>query len=137
MEKQIKGDYGVIEYRFPDVPEGLELLGELGVDKAEVEEIQKAKAENRPPKVNLLKRSARAIRFLGPFCTKLELETNDGIKVTEYDKAIKHLEFCLPLTELAAHILGALDIAPKKKPRSKPSASSSPKKQLPLKVSKD
>lgn len=102
-----KFEYGEIEYRMPDIVEGIELSANVGFD------VDKKSGQMVMPD-NLLLVLARYIKHMKPFITKIDVKIKEK-KVSTFDQALKHYELMKPLSDIAGEIMGKLDIKDEKK----------------------
>lgn len=101
------GEYGKLEYKLPNIPEAMRLLGAMGLSS------KKLQNKNEMAQNELLYIS-KIIENLGVFITKIDIKIGD-IKVSKYEDLLDH--FCLieHLSELANEIFSAMNMDTGKK----------------------
>lgn len=104
---KLEKECGFVEFRLPNIPEMMILLGEIGIDSTK--EIAQEVNQN-------LIYVGRLIVKMKPFVVKLELTTNEGVKVENYEESLNNFEFMEILSEVATEIFKAMEISQKKRP---------------------
>lgn len=96
-------EYGKIEYKLPNIPQAMELLGELGINA------------DGTYQIGQFALMAKMIRQLDKFISVVDCDF-DGIKVTTFDGLIEQFESMAVLSEISGEILNKLNMSAKKKP---------------------
>ncbi len=99
--------YGVIEYRKPNIPEAIELMGLMGLNS----EVMKNQEEM---KQNELLYVSRIIKHMGMFVTKVDI-TIDKKKINKYGDLLD--SFCMmeDLSTISGQVLEGLSASEEKK----------------------
>lgn len=100
------GEFGKLNFRTPNIPEAMVLLGKMGISSK--------KASKKDFEENELLYLAKLIELLDPFISDIDLIINDK-NVTSYSELLKHFEMMPYLSEIAAEIFSALSFNDKKK----------------------
>ena len=101
------GKYGKLEYRLPNIPEAMRLLGEMGINSSNLEnemDMQK----------NELIYMSKLIEQLDQFVLKVEIKIDDK-EITEYAELLNHFLMINYLSDIAADIFSALNVQEEKK----------------------
>lgn len=106
------GDLGTFDYRLPNIPETMILLGEMGFTS------KKINSDNFEE--NELAYTAKMIMGIGKFVSNIDI-TIDGEKINTYKELLEHFVMMKYLTEVAQQIFSSINGGGKKK--------TSPKKQ--------
>ena len=99
-------EFGKIEYRIPNIPEMIRMLGMMGLTSKDLNN-SKLMDENE------LIYTAKLIENIEPFLEKIDLKVNDK-SVTTFEGMICEFDFLSALTEIAFEIMGAMGQAKKK-----------------------
>lgn len=102
---KIETDYGPIEYRMPNIPEAIQLLGEMGLTADDL--------QNLGASGNEFKFMSKLITAIGKFVT-VSLDYN-GDKIESYDDLLNYMEFMPVVNDLAAAIMKGFELDSKKK----------------------
>jgi hypothetical protein len=107
MKTKKCGDFGTLEYRLPNIPETMILLGQMGLNSKKMNDAE-AMQDNE------LLYTAKMIMNLGEFITKIDLEI-DGEKITTFDALLNEFEMMVYINELAMEIFDCIGGSSKKK----------------------
>lgn len=102
MKKEC-GEFGYLEYRLPNIPQAMNLLGDMGISARTVESEQ-----------NELILLAKLLERMGPFITKISIKIEEK-QVKKYNDLLDHFSLMPFLTEIATDILNSLQFDTKKK----------------------
>src|SRR5688572_2925494 len=84
---------GSIEYRLPNVIESMRMLGKIGV-----------RSDGSTGERSEFEVLADLLEQLKPFVSKIEA-TKDGVEISTWEEALKHMEFIAPLSEIASDLM--------------------------------
>jgi alanine dehydrogenase len=101
------GEYGRLEYKLPNIPEAMRLLGAIGLNS------KKLQNKNEMAQNELLYIS-KIIENLGTFISKIDITIGE-VKVTKYDDLLNHFCVIEYLSELAGEIFSAMSMDTGKK----------------------
>lgn len=104
---KIEKECGFVEFRLPNIPEMMILLGEIGVDGS-----KELSAESNQNLIYI----GRLIIRMKPFIGRVDLTNNDGLKVEKYEDCLNYFEFMEILSETATEIFKAMELSQKKRP---------------------
>ena len=104
-------EFGFVEYRKPNMIEGLEFMGKMGLNSSKLQ-------DGNELMQNDLYYTAQAMKHMEPFLTKIQLE-KDGVEFNDYTKSIEGPEFIGVFMEVAGDIMSFMQVDAKKKKRSK------------------
>lgn len=107
MKTKKCGDYGQFNYRMPNVPETMMLLGRMGLNS-------KSLTDTDHLQENELVYTAKMITNLEPFISEINLDF-DGEKVTTYEQVLTKFEMMEYLNEVSGEIFEAINGSSKKK----------------------
>jgi len=107
---KFENDYGFVEYRLPNVPEAIQLMGKIGVKEpgVEAEDID----EDFQTKEYIY--TGRMILEMGFLVSKVSMKIDEK-EITSYKELINHFEMMGILSKIAGEIFSAFSLASKKK----------------------
>lgn len=100
-------ELGSFEYRMPNIPEAMSLLGEIGINSSKL-------IDSKNLADNDLVYFAKIIEQLGRFVSNIKI-TIDGKKITKYEDLLEEFIMIKYLNEVAVDLIGKLNISNKKK----------------------
>lgn len=104
---KVENDSGFIEFRKPNMLEGLEFLGRMGLNSENCKD-EKHLMEND------LYYTAQAIKHMEPFIDKVSIKLGKK-KIDSFQKAIDEIECMGLLTEASAEIMNFIKVSEKKR----------------------
>jgi len=105
--RQKETAYGTLKYRIPNIPEAMELLGDMGLNSRSLQNTDEF-IEND------LKYMARMIKSIGPFVDVTGLKIDEE-EVTSFEDALNRFEFIQVFSEVAQELFESLNVGSKKK----------------------
>jgi hypothetical protein len=102
--------FGSIEYRLPDVSEGMILMGRMGINFDD-------ENENENDENQELIYVGKLIKHLGPFVNSIDVTINEE-KIDSYKDCLKFFEMMEPLSFIAGKVMASMEVSKEKKPQS-------------------
>lgn len=96
----IKNEYGEIEYRLPNIPETMIILGESGLTSA------LASGDGAAQRNDFIL-MGKMVQNIGKFITRIDV-TIKGKKVTEFEESLNYFEMMDPYVKIVEEIMGAI-----------------------------
>lgn len=101
------GELGTLEYRLPNIPEAMTLLGKMGLNSQML-------SDSNWMQENELIFTAKLIEELGMFITKVNIKIDEK-KISDYSEVLEHFAMIEYLSLVAGKVFESLNVNNKKK----------------------